>query len=133
MLHPVASGWPGRTGVRAADHSGLDMSPRRGFLIVRVRVPTLTLAAAGVALIAPATLPGAAAALPPEARTAAHGEGAGADPGAGRGAARRPPPAETFLRWRAPSGPPPPRAGAGPPPPRPARRPGPPRTAPRAP
>lgn len=57
---------------------------------MRVRVPTLTLAAAGVALIAPATLPGAAAALPPEARTAAHGEGAGADPGAGRGAGPAP-------------------------------------------
>ncbi|GLX50718.1 hypothetical protein Shyhy01_36680 [Streptomyces hygroscopicus subsp. hygroscopicus] len=40
---------------------------------MRVRVPTLTLAAAGVALIAPATLPGAAAALPPEARPAVPG------------------------------------------------------------
>ncbi|OIK26134.1 glycoside hydrolase family 75 protein [Streptomyces malaysiense] len=47
-----------------------------------MRVPTMTLAAAGVALIAPATLPGAAAALPPEARPAAHGEGAGAAPAA---------------------------------------------------
>lgn len=43
---------------------------------MRVRVPTLTLAAAGVALIAPATLPGAAAALPPGARPAVPGEGA---------------------------------------------------------
>lgn len=55
---------------------------------MRVRVPTLTLAAAGVALIAPATLPGAAAALPPEERTAAHGDGA--DPEAGRGAGPAP-------------------------------------------
>ncbi|WP_261399484.1 glycoside hydrolase family 75 protein [Streptomyces misionensis] len=46
-----------------------------------MRVPTLTLAAVGAALIAPATLPGPAAALPPEARATAHGKGA--TPGAG--------------------------------------------------
>ncbi|MEW2625868.1 glycoside hydrolase family 75 protein [Streptomyces sp. NPDC048106] len=45
-----------------------------------MRVPTLTLAAAGVALIAPATLPGAAVALPPEAGAAAPGEGVAVTP-----------------------------------------------------
>lgn len=48
---------------------------------MRVRVPTLTLAAVGAALIAPATLPGPAAALPPEARATTHGKGA--TPGTG--------------------------------------------------
>ncbi|MFH8342105.1 glycoside hydrolase family 75 protein [Streptomyces sp. AM6-12] len=59
-----------------------------------MRVPTLTLAAAGVALIAPATLPGAAAALPPEVRSTAHGEDATAAPGAGQ----RPGPAPIASR-----------------------------------
>jgi hypothetical protein len=41
-----------------------------------VRVPSLTLAAAGAALIAPATLPGPAEAVPPRERTVARSEGA---------------------------------------------------------
>ncbi|MEU6773107.1 glycoside hydrolase family 75 protein [Streptomyces sp. NPDC046759] len=41
-----------------------------------MRVPSLTLAAAGAALLAPAALPVTAAAVPPRERSAAHGEGA---------------------------------------------------------
>ncbi|KOV71919.1 glycoside hydrolase family 75 protein [Streptomyces sp. MC1] len=49
------------------------MSPTRGSLIVRV--PSLILAAAGAALIAPAALPAPATAVPPRERPAARGEG----------------------------------------------------------
>ncbi|MFG2352377.1 glycoside hydrolase family 75 protein [Streptomyces sp. NPDC048521] len=43
---------------------------------MRVRVPTLMLAAAGAALVAPAALPGPAAAVSPRERPVARGEGA---------------------------------------------------------